>query len=114
GIAGVLDYTGTLHSDGKVARSQGSAKVNKIRLVRNGTPAKQPVSLDYSSDYRLAQQSGVLTRGAIHTGKSTVELAGDYDMHGASTLVHMKLNGAHLPVQDIEGLLPALGVVLPA
>lgn len=35
-------------------------------------------------------------------------------MRGESTVVHMKLNGAQLPVGDIEGLLPALGVTLPA
>jgi AsmA protein len=29
-------------------------------------------------------------------------------------MVRMKMTGTHLPVQDVEGLLPAFGVILPA
>ncbi len=114
GIAGLLDYKGTIKSDGRTARSEGQATMEKLRLVRGGVPAKQPVSLNYASDYDLKREAGVLTRGDLHTGSSTVRLSGDYDMRGTSTVVHMKLNGSQLPAKDVEGLLPALGVLLPA
>ena len=114
GLGGVLDYTGTLKSDGKKARAEGTVKADKLQLTRNGGPAKAPVTIDYASDYDLVQQAGVLSRGEIHTGKSTAHLSGNYNTQGQSTVVHMKLNGSALPVADIEGLLPALGVVLPS
>jgi AsmA protein len=71
------------------------------------------VTVDYASEYNLAQQAGILSRGEIHTGKSTVHLSGNYNMQGPSTVVHLKLSGSSLPMGDIQGLLPAIGVVLP-
>ena len=114
GLAGVLDYTGKLDSDGKVAHSAGKATVDKLRVVKSGSPARTPVSLDYATEYDTKRQAGSLTRGNILTGKSNAKLTGTYDTHGESPVVHMKLNGSHLPVDDIEGLLPAFGVVLPS
>ena len=114
GLGGVLDYTGTLRSDGKKAHTEATVKAERLQLTRNGGPAKAPVTVDYASDYDLVQQAGVLSRGEIHTGKSTVHLSGNYNTQGQSTVVHLKLNGSALPVADIEGLLPALGVILPS
>jgi AsmA protein len=113
-MGGVLDYTGTLKSDGKKAHTEATVKADRLQLTHNGGPAKTPVTVDYASDYDLVQQAGVLSRGEIHTGKSTAYLSGNYNTQGQSTVVHLKLNGAALPVADIEGLLPALGVVLPS
>ncbi|HET7209747.1 MAG TPA: AsmA family protein [Terriglobales bacterium] len=114
GLGGVLDYTGTMKSDGKKAHTEGAVKADKLRLTLNGGPAKEPVKVDYASDYDLVQQAGVLSRGEIHTGKSTLHLSGNYNTQGQSTVVQLKLNGSALPVADIEGLLPALGVILPS
>jgi AsmA protein len=114
GLGGVLDYTGTMKSDGKKAHTEGTVKADKLRLTRNGEPAKAPVTIDYASDYDLVQQAGVLSRGEIHTGKSTAHVSGNYNTQGQSTVVHLKVNGSALPVADIEGLLPALGVILPS
>jgi len=113
GLGGVLDYTGTLKSDGKNAHSEGTVKADKLRLTRNGGPAKALVTVDYASEYLLAQQAGVLSRAEIHTGKSTAHLSGNYNTQGPSTIVHLKLSGSSLPMADIQGVLPALGVVLP-
>jgi len=114
GLAGVLDYAGKLDSDGKTAKSQGKATVNKLRVVKSGVPARTPVTLDYATEYDYKRQAGALTRGNILTGKSTARIAGTYATRGDSPVVHMKLNGSHLPVDDVAGLLPAFGVVLPS
>src|SRR5262249_53445585 len=42
------------------------------------------------------------------------KLSGTYDLHGQSPVVNMKLNADNMPVEDLETLLPALGVVLPS
>ncbi|HXP47833.1 MAG TPA: AsmA family protein [Terriglobales bacterium] len=114
GIAGLLAYKGTVKSDGHTAHAEGQATVDKLRVVPAGSPAKPAVSLNYASDYDLKSEAGVLTRGDIVTGGSTVRLSGSYDLHGTSPVVHMKVNGSQLPVKDIEGLLPAVGVGLPS
>jgi len=114
GLSGVVDYAGKLDSDGKTARSDGKATVEKLRLVKAGAPARKPVTFDYATEYDYKREAGALTRGDIHTGNSVTKLSGTYDTHGASPVVHMKLNGSHLPVDDVEGLLPAFGVVLPS
>jgi AsmA protein len=46
-------------------------------------------------------------------GKAVAHLSGTYDAHGKTTSVNMKLAGAGMPVDDLEAMLPALGVVLP-
>jgi AsmA protein len=43
-----------------------------------------------------------------------VALSGTYDKHGDSTAVHMKLDAPNIPLQDVQALLPAVGVTLPA
>ena len=113
GIAGVVDYTGKLDSDGKTAQSQGKATIAGLRVARGGQPARTPVTLDYATEYDTKRQTGSLTRGNILTGKSTARIGGTYETRGESPVVHMKLTGTQLPVDDVEGLLPAFGVVLP-
>ena len=113
GLGGLLDFTGKLDSDGKQAHTSGTAKVDKLRVVKSGQPAHQPVTFDYASDYDVARQTGTLTKGDIKTGNSVAHLSGDYFTKGDSPSVQMKLKGDSLPVNDVQGLLPAFGVVLP-
>ena len=113
GLGGLLDFTGKLDSNGKTAHTSGTAKVDKLRVVKSGQPAHQPVTFDYASDYDVARQTGTLTKGDIKTGNSVAHLSGDYFTKGDSPSVQMKLKGDSLPVNDVQGLLPAFGVVLP-
>lgn len=114
GMAGLADYNGTVKSDGHIAQAQGTAKVQNLKLVRAGGPAKEPITVDYASTYDLRRNTGTLSKGDIHFGSSTAHLGGTYDTHGDATVVHMKLTGSQLPVHDIEGILPAFGVTLPS
>lgn len=113
GIAGLLDYDGDLKSNGHIIHTDGTSKVANLRLVRAGAPARQPVTLNYATDFDVDRQAGKLTKGDIHVGSSTAHLSGTYETHSDTTL-HMKFEGSSLPIQDIEGLLPAFGVTLPA
>src|SRR5207245_1266612 len=36
-----------------------------------------------------------------------------YDAHGKVTSINLKLNGPNMPVDDLEAMLPAVGVILP-
>lgn len=114
GIAGILDYKGKVESDGQTAKLEGNATANQLKLVRGGAPAGKPVRFDYASDYDVEKQSGTLTRGDIHVGKSLAKLTGKFETRGETPVVHMKLRAEGLPVNDVESALPAVGVSLPS
>jgi AsmA protein len=114
GMGGVLDYRGNLDSDGKKAEMQGKVHVEKLKLVASGGPSRQPVNFDYATVYDVKRQAGSLTKGDIKVGGTTAKLTGNFDGRGELLVAHMKLVGNNMPVNDIEGLLPALGVTLPS
>ena len=114
GISGIADFDGNVASDGREAKTTGTLKVVKLQVVqKNGSPAGKPVELKYAVSYDLAKQSGTITQGDVAMGKAVAHLSGTYDAHGKTTSVNMKLAGTGMPVDDLEAMLPALGVVLP-
>ena len=114
GIAGVADFDGTLNSDGKMAKTSGALKADKLKLAVKGTPATRPVEVKYATDYDMGKQSGTLTQGDVTYGKALAKLTGTYASQGESTVLNMKLNADGMPVDDLETMLPALGIVLPS
>jgi AsmA protein len=114
GLAGLIDFTGTLTSDGHQAISKGTIKADKIKLAANGSPSKTPVSVDYGANYDLQHQTGNLSQGDVHIGKALARLTGTFDTSGATTSVAMKLNGQAMPVADLQGVMPAVGVTVPS
>jgi len=114
GIAGVADFDGTLNSDGSVLRTSGTLKAAKLKLAVKGTPASEPVTVKYASDYDLKKEGGTLTQGEVTLGKALAKLTGTYQSQGESTILNMKLNADGMPVDDLQTMLPALGIILPS
>jgi len=114
GIAGVADFDGTLNSDGSVLRTSGTLKAAKLKLAVKGTPASEPVTVKYASDYDLKKEGGTLTQGDVTLGKALAKLTGTYQSQGESTILNMKLNADGMPVDDLQTMLPALGIILPS
>lgn len=113
GIAGIADLDGTLDSDGHRAKLNGTLKATNLQVVQKGSPAGQPVNVTFAVVHDLVKQSGDLTQGDIAMGKAVAHLTGTYDAHGKVTVVNLKLNGQNMPVDDLEAMLPAVGVILP-
>ena len=113
GVAGTLDFDGQVKSDGQHAHSEGKATVTGLKAMKSGQPAKQPVSVDYKSDYALASESGTINSN-LHIGKSLTNASGTLTTKGEDMLANLKIQGKDMPVNDVEGLLPAFGVVLPS
>jgi AsmA protein len=114
GLAGLIDGTADVVSDGRHMTSHGKLHAEKFQFVQGGSPARVPVEIDYASDYDLKTQHGVVSEGAVHVGKATARLTGDYNTSGATTAVRLKLTGQKMPVPELEATLPAIGVTLPA
>jgi AsmA protein len=113
GLAGLLDFTGNLSSDGHTMTSSGKLVATHMQVVAGGSPATQPVEVDYETSYELKPQTGQLKRGDVHIGKATAGLTGSFSNEGTPS-VQMKLAGQNMPASDLESVLPALGVMLPS
>ena len=113
GIGGTLDFDGQVKSDGHHLHSSGNAKADGLRVVKGGQPAKQPVALDYKSDYALDSENGTINAN-LHTGNSLTNASGTLNAKGEDTLANLKIVGKNMPVNDVVGLLPAFGVVMPS
>ena len=114
GIAGLVDFSGSLVSDGKQMTSKGTVKTTKLKLSASGSPSTVPVNVDYDADYQLKPQTGSLKQGDIHVGKALARLTGGFNVAGETPTLQMKLNGQAMSVPDLEGVLPAVGVTLPS
>lgn len=114
GIGGVADFSGTVSSNGHDKVSNGTANIAKLKVSPKGLPAPHPVEFKYATTYDLQKQAGELTQGDITIGKAVAKLTGGYQIETAATVLNMKLNGENMPVDDLEAMLPALGVTLPS
>jgi AsmA protein len=114
GIAGMLDFEGILSSDGQQANSKGKITASKLKLVPGGSPAGEPVQVDYDTNYELKPQTGSLRQGDVHIGKAVAHLTGTFNNSGEVPSVAMKLTGADMLASDLESVLPSVGVTLPS
>lgn len=113
GIGGLLDFEGAVNSDGRQAKTNGEATVEQFKFSPKGSPAPKAVSLKYAASADLAQQTGTITQGDIAIGKALAHLTGGYRAQGADMLLNLKLNAPGMPVDELEPMLPSLGVTLP-
>src|SRR4029077_862322 len=92
GIGGTLDFDGQVKSDGHHMHSEGKANADGLRVVKGGQPAKQPVALDYKSDYSLDSENGNINAN-LHTGNSLTNASGTLNAKGEDTLANLKIVG---------------------
>jgi AsmA protein len=114
GIGGVVDFKGDLSSDGSQLNSKGTVKATKLKVSAAGAPSSVPLNIDYATTYALKSQSGNLNQGDIHIGNALARLNGAYNTATEPAKLDMKLNAQAMPVTDLEGFLPAVGVVVPS
>ncbi len=114
GVAGLVSLDGACALSGHKLTAKGRVKAERLKLAKNGSPARRPVEFDFAVEHDLVRRSGVLSRGDVHIGSATAALTGTYARQGESSVLHMKLSGPDMSVPELAELLPALGVVLPA
>jgi AsmA protein len=113
GIAGIADLDGTVVSDGHEAKVNGDLKATNLQVVKKGSPAGRPVNVKFAVVHNLERETGSITQGDVSMGQAVAHLTGTYDAHGKVTVVNLKLVSDKMPVDDLEAMLPAVGVVLP-
>ena len=113
GLSGLVDFSGTLASDGQQAYSKGFANAEKLQVMKGGSPASKPISLEYVLNYDLEKRKGDLSEAKVQCGKAAARMNGNFSMLAENININMKLLGNNMPVQDLTTLLPAFGVTLP-
>ena len=113
GIGGIADLDGNVVSDGRQAKAGGTITATNLKVSQKGSPAGRPVDVKFAVVDDLVKQTGDITQCDISMGKAVAHLTGTFDTHGKVTVVNLKLNGPSMPVDDLEAMLPALGVTLP-
>jgi AsmA protein len=114
GIAGLANFDGTLNSNGSVAKAVGTFTGNKLQFSPKGSPAQKTVVIKHTVDVDLDKQAGNITQGDVEIGKAVAHLTGAFKTEGEKQVLNMKLNGPNMPVEELEAMLPALGVILPS
>jgi AsmA protein len=114
GIAGLANFDGTLTSNGSMAKAVGTFTGNKLQFSPKGSPAPKTVVVKHTVEVDLDKQSGTVTQGDVEIGKALAHLTGAFKTEGETQVLNMKLNAPNMPVEELEAMLPALGVVLPS
>jgi len=114
GIAGLANFDGTLRSNGNMAKAVGTFTGNKLQFSPKGSPAPTTVVIKHTVDVNLDNNSGSITQGDVEIGKAIAHLTGAFKTEGETQVLNMKLDAPNMPVEELESMLPALGVVLPS
>jgi AsmA protein len=113
GVSMIADFNVQLVSDGTTLTSKGKLVANKLQLARGGSPATQPVDIDYTITDNLVERTGKVTDIAIHTGSAVAHLMGGFRSTEKDTVLDLHLSAPGLSIDQLEPLLPAAGITLP-
>jgi AsmA protein len=94
------------------SETKGTAKLSKALLIAGGSPASEPMVVDFSTTYDLRKNAGTLNPSTLKIGNAAAQLTGTYQI-GEGTLINIKVDGQNMPAKDLESFLPALGINLP-
>ena len=113
GVAGLVSVDGSGASNGKTLQVRGRVKAERLKLAKDGSPARRPVAFDFVVAHDTQKRSGILSRGDIGIGAVAATLTGTYTQRVESTVLKLNLAGSSMPVPDLVEMLPAMGIVLP-
>ncbi|HTC42793.1 MAG TPA: AsmA family protein [Candidatus Acidoferrales bacterium] len=114
GLAGMVDVTANLVSQGGHMTTKGQLTLTKAVLVAGGSPSGVPAVIDFDTNYDMASGSGVLNPSSLKIGNAKTNLNGTYKSVSDEFVVDMKVDGQGLPATDLETFLPALAINLPS
>ena len=114
GIAGIVNFDGTLNSNGSQATAVGVLTGKQMKFSPRGTPAPVTVTVKYTVDLDLDKQIGTIKQGDIAIGRAQAHLTGTFQTQGEAEVVNLRLSAPNMSVDEVEAMLPAVGVVLPS
>lgn len=113
GISMENEVDADIKSDGTNLSSTGKIKASRLQLSPKGSPAQEPVDIDFSVAQNLATREGTVSDIAIHTGSVAVHVNGNFKFSPEAMMLNLHLSAPALPVEQLERLLPVVGIRLP-
>jgi AsmA protein len=115
GLSVLADIDAHAVSNGTSVSSNGTVHTQHLQLRPDAVPASKPIDVTYSVVHNLSNNSGQLQDASFQTGKIAAHLNGTYSLKpGGAVLLNIKLAGQNLPIDELQSLLPAVGVKLPS
>lgn len=114
GLSVLADIDAHAASDGTSVNSSGTIHTQHLQLRPDAVPAPKPIDITYNMTYNLTDNTGRLQDATFQTGKLAARLNGTYSMKPGGVLtINNKLAGQGLPIDELQAMLPAVGVKLP-
>lgn len=113
GLDMVADIGAQAQSDGTTLTSSGEIQAARLKLVKTGRPAPREVDITYSVDHNLNGRTGRIDRLDVKTGGIAAHCNGTYQLTKQQAVVALNISVPRVPVNQVEALLPAVGVDLP-
>jgi AsmA protein len=110
----LADFEGTLNSNGSQAKAAGQVTCDKLKLAPKGSPAPKTIGVKYAANIDLDKQAGTITQGDIAIGRAVAHLTGGIQTQGDMQVVNLRLSAPNMPVDELQAMLPAAGIVLPS
>ena len=114
GIAGLASFDGTLNSNGSQAKAVGLFTGKQLKFSPKGTPAPKTLTIRHTVSVDVGKQSGSIAQGDISIGSAQAHLTGTFQGRGETLAVNLKLDAPSMPVDELQPMLPSIGVVLPS
>ena len=114
GISMSNDVDAQLTSDGTTVSSSGKVKASRLQLALKGSPAQGPVDIDYTVSDNLTTRQGTVSDIAVNTGSVAVHVNGTFQFTPQAVDLNLHLTAPNLPIDQLERLLPVVGIRLPA
>jgi AsmA protein len=114
GVSMVADFDGQVASNGANLFSKGTIQASKFQLARGNSPAPRPVTIDYNVAENLDARTGNISEFSIHSGSAAASITGNFRLTGESPVLDLRLSAPNLPIDELEDMLPAIGITLPS
>src|SRR5262249_6602660 len=79
-----------------------------------GVAGTKDVTIKETVDVDLDKQSGTVSQGDVAIGNAKAHLTGTFHIQGEAEVVNLKLDAPNMPVDELEAMLPSMGVQLPS
>ncbi len=114
GISMHDDVDAQLESDGANVSSTGKINASQLQLVPRGSQAQEPVDIDYTISHNLETRKGTVSDIAVHAGSVAVHVSGNFQLMPQAVMLDLHLAAPNLPIDQLERLLPVVGIHLPS
>lgn len=114
GVEMLANIRAQVVSDGDTLAIKGKLQAAHLKLARSGTPAAQPVDIDYAVSENLRTRAGQVSTLNLHAGSAAVRVAGTFQFAPETIDLNLHLSAPSVPIDQLDTLLPAAGVRLPS